>query len=894
MPPSIGMRFGRYELLSRLGAGGMGEVWRARDHDLGRDVAVKFLPEKFAADPSRFSRFSQEARAASSLNHPNIVTIHDSGETSGLHFIVMELVEGHTLRELLQTRESHPFSPRRLLEIGAQIAEGLAKAHAAGIVHRDLKPENVMVTADGFVKILDFGLAKLRADGSGGQEQWFDSAAPTWPESPSPQTAVGAVLGTAGYMSPEQARGRPVDHRSDQFTLGTILYEMATGRQPFRRETPAQTIAAIIDDTPEPLHQLCPALPPPVRWLVERCLAKDPGERYASTLDLARELRSLREHLTDSAPAARSGSEEGPSRDWQAARGRRLAAALLAAVVVAGGAYLLSPSLRDRLAVVLRLRPVPQEKGIAVLPFRTTSSDAADRHRADGLAETLAARLSQLERYHGSLWVVPANEVRQSGVASAEAARRAFGVTLVVTGSLQRLGDRLRLTASLVDALDLRQLRSLGPTEYAGDDLSLQDRLVEEVARMLDLAVSPPEREALRSGGTTVGEAYPLYLEARGHLQQYDEEGSLQRAISLFQQAIQRDPEYALAYAGLAEAQWRLYLLSRGAERVDLATRACERALRLNDLLAPVHVTLGIVHAGTGKAEEALADFDRALALDPASADALREKGRALEALGRAADAEASFRKAVEQRPAYWGNHSHLGAFHFRQGRYREAERSLRDALALAPDNVRTWTNLGGVLQTAGRDDEAAAALERSLALQPSYRAASNLGVLEFKRRRYAEAAGAFERAIALDGDDFRVWRNLAAAYYWAPGQKEKARPAWEKAVRLGEEAVRVNPRDAAVLAELASCRAMLGDAARARAELARALALAPGDVEVQQLAASVYELVGDRASALAWVRRALASGYPVEQVEQDPFLAALRGDPRFPGEGASARPPSD
>ena len=250
MPPSAGMRFGRYELLSRLGAGGMGEVWRARDHDLHRDVAVKFLPEKFAADPGRMGRFAQEARAASSLNHPNIVTIHEIGQTSGLPYIVMELVEGHTLRELIPPQDARPLGVRRLLEIGAQIADGLAKAHAAGIVHRDLKPENVMVTADGFVKVLDFGLAKLRADGPGGQEQWFDSAAPTWPESPSPQTGLGVVLGTAGYMSPEQARGRGVDYRSDQFTLGAILYEMATGRQAFRRETPAQTIAAIIEDPP--------------------------------------------------------------------------------------------------------------------------------------------------------------------------------------------------------------------------------------------------------------------------------------------------------------------------------------------------------------------------------------------------------------------------------------------------------------------------------------------------------------------------------------------------------------------------------------------------------------------------------------------------------------------
>jgi serine/threonine protein kinase len=293
------MRFGRYELLARLGAGGMGEVWRARDNDLHREVAVKFLPEKFAADPNRFSRFSQEALAASRLTHPNIITIHETGETSGLHYIVMELVEGETLREILLAQGERPLPARRLLDIGAQIADGLAKAHAAGIVHRDLKPENVMVTSDGFVKILDFGLVKLRGDGPSGHEQWFDSAVPTWPESPSPQTAVGAVLGTAGYMSPEQARGRAVDHRSDQFTLGAILYELATGRQAFRRETPAQTIAAIIDATPEPLATLNPSLPGPARWIIERCLAKDPAERYASTLDLARELRSIREHLSD-------------------------------------------------------------------------------------------------------------------------------------------------------------------------------------------------------------------------------------------------------------------------------------------------------------------------------------------------------------------------------------------------------------------------------------------------------------------------------------------------------------------------------------------------------------------------------------------------------------------
>ena len=253
MPPVVGMRFGRYELLDKLGAGGMGEVYRARDLDLGRDVAVKFLPEPFAAIPDRLGRFAQEARAASSLNHPNIVTIHEIGETAGLPFTVMELVDGATLRHLIRTE--HPLPARKVLDVGCQLAEGLARAHAAGIVHRDLKPENVMLTRDGFVKILDFGLAKLRGDGGADRPAGEHiSEMPTWPDAlASPHTVAGAVLGTVGYMSPEQARGRPVDHRSDQFALGAILYEMVSGHRPFQRETPVQTLAAIIEDEPEPL-----------------------------------------------------------------------------------------------------------------------------------------------------------------------------------------------------------------------------------------------------------------------------------------------------------------------------------------------------------------------------------------------------------------------------------------------------------------------------------------------------------------------------------------------------------------------------------------------------------------------------------------------------------------
>jgi tetratricopeptide (TPR) repeat protein len=895
VPPTVGMRFGRYELLSRLGSGGMGEVFRARDHDLQRDVAIKFLPERFASDTARLGRFAQEARAASFLNHPNIVTIHEVGETSGMPYLVMELVEGRTLRELLTGR---PLPTRRVLEMAGQLADGLAKAHGAGIVHRDLKPENVMVTGDGYVKILDFGLAKLLTSAIGDREVWFDSGFPTWPESPgSPQTAEGAVVGTVGYMSPEQARARAVDFRADQFAFGAILYEMATGQQAFRRETPAQTLTAIIETPAPPIADLNPSFPPPAAWIVERCLEKDPSRRYASTRDLARELHTVREHLTDG--LGPSSPSRGDARTVPAGTRRRLkvAAFLLAALA---GVLALAPGLRDRLAVALHLRPVPREKGIAVLPFGATSADPADRYRADGLTETLAARLSQLERFHEALWVVPASEVRQSGVASVAAARRAFGVTLVVTGRLQRIGDRLRLTASLIDALNRRQLRVLGPTEYEGDDLSLQDELVQGVAQMLELALAPAEEQTLRSGGTRVGSAYPLYLEARGYLQRYDQAESLEHAVSLLQQALQRDPEYALAYAALAEAQWQLYRLTRDEERVALAKKACERALKLNDLLAPVHVTLGVIRTGTGEAERALADFDRALALDPANADALREKATALQTLGRTSEAEALFRRAVELQPQYWGNLSHLGAFYYRHARYAEAEAAFRKVIDLVPDNPRGYASLGAVLHEAGgRDPEAVSVLEHSMTLAPSYRAAANLGLIEFSHGRYAEAARAYEKALQLQSGDYRLWRGLGLSYFWAEGERGRAPAALEKAVALGEKQRQVNPRDATLLVDLGDCYALLGDAARARALLERGLALVPDDVEVQAAAAATYEEIGDRNAALRWIRRALAAGYPRSRVDDDPGLAALRADPRFPraaarpGPKASGVPPS-
>ena len=316
MTLSAGTKLGPFEVLAPLGAGGMGEVYRARDSRLGRDVAIKVLSAEFAADADRRKRFEQEARSASALNHPNIVTIHDIGSDGATVYIAMELVDGRTLRDVLH---AGALPTRRLLDLAYQMADGLAKAHAAGIVHRDLKPENVMVTKDGAVKILDFGLAKLLKE-----QPEENSNLPT-----AQATQAGTVLGTVGYMSPEQASGKALDFRSDQFALGAIFYEMATGRRAFQRGTTAETLTAIIREDTQPVAQANAGVPAPFRWIVERCLQKDPDERYASTRDLARDVRGVREHLSEASSAVSGEISGAPA----AAPRRRSRVSLIAAAI---------------------------------------------------------------------------------------------------------------------------------------------------------------------------------------------------------------------------------------------------------------------------------------------------------------------------------------------------------------------------------------------------------------------------------------------------------------------------------------------------------------------------------------------------------------------------------
>jgi eukaryotic-like serine/threonine-protein kinase len=874
MPPSVGMRFGRYELLSRLGAGGMGEVWRARDNDLHRDVAVKFLPEKFAADPNRFSRFTQEARAASSLNHPNIVTIHEIGETSGLHFIVMELVEGHTLRELIQAQETRPFSARRLLDVGTQLADGLAKAHAAGIVHRDLKPENVMVTADGFVKILDFGLAKLRSDSSGGREQWFDSAAPTWPESASPQTAVGAVLGTAGYMSPEQARGRAVDHRSDQFTLGAILYEMATGRPAFRRETPAQTIAAIIDTTPEPLATLNPQVPPPLRWVIEgRCLAKEPAERYAATQDLARELRDLRERLSGSDAA----SSSPPDRALAAVSWRRAARAPVAVLLTL--AVLWGARSAWKAAWEGAGPPAGRSLVVAVLPLTNLTGDTRYDATAAGIVQVVVDSLSQVD----GLEVLP----RASTVAFADrksdlpGIARALDASYLVDGMLQRSEDRLRVSLSLV--------RASSKTVEWGETFDgafprvfeLQSRVAEGVAHAARLRVSPEERARIAARATASPSAWQDYTTAIALLDRQDRPGNAAAAIARLEAALRADPRFAIAHAALARACLVRYEETGEAAWADRAREAAQEALRLDPRDVEVRRSLAHILASRGRLPEAIDELKQALGQKPGSDGTRRLFSEVLVEAGQPGAALEQARAAVALRPGYVQNHMALGWVHFSAGRFGDAAAAYRRATELQPDDAWAFQMLGTSLHAAGDLEGAVAAYEEAIRLAPDARAWANLGYVYYATGRLPEALHAYEEAARIEPGSGTIRRDLGDARARS-GDRPAARADWKAAIDLSREALRVKPGDARQLTNVAICLAKLGQRDAARQAARQAVEAGPSSGDTHYGAAVVHALTGDAPGALGLLEKAFALGASVSVARDDDDLASLRSRPEF------------
>jgi serine/threonine-protein kinase len=851
-------RVSHYQIIRRLGQGGMGVVCLARDLDLERLVALKFLPAGIGYAADKLARFRTEARAISALNHPHIATIYAIEESADRPFLVLEYLPGGTLREKLDAHKEsgEPLPVRQAFGWGLRLAEGLAHAHRHEIVHRDIKASNVLFTEEGRVKIADFGLAKI-----------LDSPAADV------HTASGCLMGTPLYMAPEQAQGLAADKRSDVFSLGVLLFEMIAGSTPFQAPDTPSLLREIVHRPAPPLRDLRPEVDARLAGVIARALSKDPADRHQDAGELARELRPMSRtpgaELLSAAETLTLHPAEAPQRrKWPLTASVVLAAAL----VLGGGAY----EIRERQAAMT----LPAQKRIAVLPFVNVGGAAANQPVADGLMELVTNSLSRLEQFHGALLVAPATDARH--IASAREAGRVLGVNLAVTGSVERIGpDHVQVFLNLVDATTVTQLRTEMIRAQLSDLVALQDGVVEKVARMLELALQPERSEPLKLGGAAVPGAYLHYVEGLGHLRRYDRPRNIDNAIAAFERALAIDSTFVLAHAGAAQAFWRRYEVAKDAESIETALRYASQALALNGQIASVHVTMGMIRNGKGQHELAEQEMRTALQLDPLNADAHRELATAYEAMGRAADAEATYRKAIELRKEDWWSVKDLGVFHFKRGRYAEAEREFLEVVRLTPDSAKAHSNLGGLYLTMGKTAEAEEQFMLSVAIEPNANAYSNLGSLFFYGGRYADAVEPFEKAASLNPTDSRFLMNLADAYRWTPALAGKAPETYRRAIGLIQKEILVNPRDAQLHSKLATAYSSLGEQRQAIAEIEQALERAPADGFVHFRAALVYEEAQQRERALREVRAALAARR-LHEILHAPPLESLRKDPRF------------
>ncbi len=852
-----GTTVGRFVVRARLGAGGMGEVYLADDSKLKRRVALKRVPPRLQSDEQYRQRLLKEAERASALNHEHIAAIYDVIEAQGGTYLVMEYVEGVTLRQRLR----EPLSVIECLSVATQCAEALAAAHEKGIVHRDIKPENIILTPKGRVKVLDFGIAKHFAT----------------PDTPSTtitsETQPGDLRGTPAYMAPEVLLAKEPDARADIFSLGVVLYESLTGRHPFLAETFIATSDRILHETPAPLGKLIRDVPAGLQKVVARMLAKQPAERYARAAELLADLRAV-EHGT---------AEAGLSAPASLPRSYRRIAAFVAATTALVSLVLLTaaPGLRKDVKHWLGFAVVPEQKHVVVLPFSALGGGEEAKAFGKGLTETLNVGLTKLTERH-SLQVVPASEVRARGVTTIEQARREFGVNLVIEGSLQVSGETVRVTYVLTDSSSERQLHADTITAAAGNPFAVEDRVVASVLDTLEITLHPRERAVLAAHGTREPAAYDSYLRGLGYLQDYPKPENIESAIAAFQRSFQKDPQYSLAYAGVGEAYWHKYQQTKDPQWVEQAAAACERAVALRAELSNGHTCLGVVYNGTGKHELAIEQFRQAVELEPTSDAANRGLAHAYERLGKPREAEETYRRAIILRPHYWGGYSWLGVFYYLQGRYAEAADMFSQVVKLAPDSFRGYSNLGATYNAQGRYPEAIQACERSAAIRPTADAYSNLGTAYFYLRRFPESAQANEKAVSMEPHDYLWWGNLGEARYWAPGQRAAAMSAYEQAIMRAKETLRVNPRDHRALGYLAYYYAMLENRQEALSTIQQALALGPNDPELQYNAAQTHNKLGQINQALEWLEKALAAGINPTTVRDNPFLDNLHTDPRY------------
>jgi eukaryotic-like serine/threonine-protein kinase len=856
----IGSSLGPYLVVERLGAGGMGEVYLAFDTRLNRTVALKMLAGSAGRSPASYRQLLHEARAAGALTHPNIAGIHDVIEAGPCPCIVMEYVQGESLAARLGRG---PMPCGQVLTIGIQLADALDHAHHAGVVHGDLKPGNVVLTPDGVAKILDFGVAKTRD-----LEVGDDPAVLLTLELATSQ--AGKISGTPAYMAPEQLLGRPASPRSDIYSLGVLLFELLTGRRPYDAHDIVGLAMAVASEPTPRADAIDPSVPADLSRALARAMAKEPCDRHQSAREFAAELRQVDRDFGEdvTTPDLRTPQVVGPAAAGRASwwRRHRLIATGVLALTVAAVAL--------GIWYWTRQHPPPTSPTvIGILPLANLSGDESRDYVGVGISEFVLTSLASLPAIN----VVSGNDTGQSLVRNQDtrSIAKALGANIVLAGGVQEATGSLRFSAKLLksDGTVLWAQRFEGPSEAL---FQLQSQVANEVVRALGLEPSAAERQRLSAPPSSNLDAYAEFARGKALMDRPDVRKKLDEAIAAFERAIRSDPRFGLAQAALAEALWAKYEYTDDTALTARALAAGEQALQLDPDSAAIRVSLALMQLGTGKVDEAVAALQQAIRQRPNDDEAHRLLARAFARQGKTDAAIAEFQRAIEIRPGYWRNSSALGAFYYRAGRYREAVIAFQRVTLLQPDSAWGYSNLGAAYAAAGDNPRALENFTRAIAIEPDEVALSNVGTIHYAERRYAEAAQAFERAVALGPKNPVGHRNLGDAYLKL-GRREKAMAEYDEAASLSRALLAVNPRDAAQWADLGVYLAKLGRRVEALDAIGRVAASGSSDGTIPYKLAVVHALLGQSAEAVAWLERAVARGYSRALARGDDDLEALR-----------------
>jgi serine/threonine protein kinase/tetratricopeptide (TPR) repeat protein len=761
----IGQVISHYRVEDKLGGGGMGIVYRAQDLRLGRSVALKFLPPGLVSDSQALERFQREARSASGLNHPNICTIHEIDQWEGQPFIVMEFLEGQTLKSMIAGK---PLPSTQILEIATQIADALDAAHETGIIHRDLKPANIFITKRGQTKILDFGLAKLVighhriAEGAG------TPADPTLTSAEN-LTGTGMALGTVAYMSPEQARGQELDQRTDLFSLGTVLYEMASGRLAFTGSTTAVVFEAILNRAPLPVERVNPDLLPDLGWIVEKLLEKDRRLRYQSAAELRADLRRVKRD-SESTGVPASVAKEGVKSRWQP----RTLAAAGACVLLVLLALLTPHDWRERLG---GRGAAPRIHSVAVLPFVNTGADPNVEYLADGVTEGIINGLSRVPELQvmarSTVFSYKGREVNVQKIGAE------LNVDAVLLGRIAQRGDMLMVQADLVSVADGSELWGDQYNRKASDLITVQQDISKEIYDNLRPRLTGPQPGHLTQHNTDNAEAYRLYLQGLFYWNKWTEEG-FRKAVVYFNQAVEKDPNYALAYAGLANTY--NFLGNSGYDDPNKvwqsAKAAAMQAVKLDDQMPEAHIALALVRA----------DYDWDWA-----------------------GSESEFKRAIQLNANSATAHQWYGDFLTKMGRFEEAKQELKKAQELDPLSLLISTSVGRQLYFARQYDAAIQQLQKTLEMDPKFVPAQHAIEAAYAQNgMYKEAVAERQRVLTLSGnpdlaaaigEDYRSSGYPGVLRSWLEGLNEVSKRGYVSAYNMAEIYARLEKKQEALSA---------------------------------------------------------------------------------------------